>query len=139
MKTITTTAIVLSLAVVAVSAMAVLPEPEDGSTLAASTATGENSGCLDYLVLWIANGQHSPVGDSEKIDDVEPDSGWEATSDEGTVWVDFFDEGGAHLHGGPESGTVPEDADYAYGCVTLTGDYPDLPVPGASFTYEDGL
>ncbi len=106
-------------------------------TLTVTTSDGENSGCLDYLALWIADGVHSPVGDSERIDDVTPGAAWTATSDDGVVWVDFYDANGAWIDGFADGNNVPAGSVYAYGCVTALGAWPDAPIPGATFTYSE--
>lgn len=136
----TTTALVLTLAMAAGGATALNVDllPDKTATNVMLSQEGSNSGCLDFLVLWAVDGVHSPVGDDEKVE-VSAGTGWEATSEDGSVWVDFYNADGVWIGGDADSGSVPAGAAYGYGCVVLLGGFPDVPVPGASFTYADGL
>lgn len=142
MKTTTITMVaVLALAFSASGALAALGTEtaidRDIPTLTVTTSDGENGGCLDFLALWAVDGVHSPTGDSERIDEVTVGADWTATSDDGSVFVDFYNEDGAYIIGTADGGEVPTGAAYAYGCVTAGGTWPDAPIPAATFTYDE--
>jgi hypothetical protein len=94
--------------------------------------TGTSFDCLDWNVLYLVDGVHSPLAEDFEV---TPGAGWSASSDDGVVLLDFFDANGVSVAWSvDESGTVPDDAAYAIACVALEG---LVPVPGATFTYSE--
>jgi hypothetical protein len=98
---------------------------------------GPNGDCLDYNVLYLI-GQNSPLA---QIVEIESGTGYVIDATGGYAFVDFFDEDGEWITWSNYRnwGNVPNDAAYAVLCVTILGDYPDVPEAFASWFYMDGF
>jgi opacity protein-like surface antigen len=99
--------------------------------------TGENGDCADYNLLYLVNGVDSPLA---PVVQVQAGTGFTLVGSSGTAHIDFRDVDGndaGYVSSG--SGTVPAEAAYGIVCVGVTGGYPEIPVPGATWAYVDGL
>lgn len=100
--------------------------------------SGANPTCADWNAGWAIPGVFLSAEDN--IIDVDAGTSYEASSDDGTPMIDFYDADGSWINGfAGDSGEVPAEATTGTVCVGLNGAFPAVVSPGATWTYQDGL
>lgn len=98
--------------------------------------TGTNGTCADFNALYL-----TPSLKLEAIP-AQGGTGYVASHEGGTeLYIDFYDAEGRHVgDNSRNTSTTPKEATATTLCVgQLGGGWPDLPAPGATWTYQDGL